>query len=104
MTDYVTVGLSLKKHPVAFVRESLKAKKIITAMPNRNECKVGGVGTSFFDAQGKCTQAGITCLVGYPASQAQLDICNQILSDASTPSIGKNLAVGVIAAAAFTCE
>ena len=31
MTDYATVGLSLKKHPVAFVRPALAEKKIITA-------------------------------------------------------------------------
>jgi error-prone DNA polymerase len=43
MTDYATVGLSLKKHPVAFVRESLKAKKIITAreLTDENRCPHG---------------------------------------------------------------
>ncbi|HTL27982.1 MAG TPA: error-prone DNA polymerase, partial [Tepidisphaeraceae bacterium] len=31
MTDYSTIGLSLKKHPVALIREELKANNIITS-------------------------------------------------------------------------
>jgi error-prone DNA polymerase len=31
MTDYSTAGLSLKKHPVAIVRDELSKQKLITA-------------------------------------------------------------------------
>ena len=32
MTDYSTAGLSLKKHPVSLVRETLAQQKILTAV------------------------------------------------------------------------
>jgi hypothetical protein len=80
------------------------APEIVAAMPMRQECMLNGAGTQFFDAGGQCTLAGISCLVGYPAKQAQVDICNRIITEASTPQIGRNIAVGVVAAAAFTCE
>ena len=39
-----------------------------------------------------------------PATQAQLDLANNILTSASTPQIGKTLAVATLLAAAHTCE
>jgi error-prone DNA polymerase len=48
MTDYSTTHLSLKKHPVALVRETLAAQKIITAreannLPHGRWVKVAGL-------------------------------------------------------------
>jgi len=48
MTDYSTIGLSLKKHPVALIREELKAKNIITSSellerPHGKWTKVAGL-------------------------------------------------------------
>jgi error-prone DNA polymerase len=48
MTDYSTIGLSLKKHPVALIREELKAKNVITSSellerPHGKWTKVAGL-------------------------------------------------------------
>lgn len=80
------------------------APEIIAAMPNVAACKLAGQPTQMFDAQGKCTLAGISCLQGAPAVQAQVDLCNQALTEASTPTIGQTIAVATILAAAHTCE
>jgi len=80
------------------------AQEIIAAMPSQARCKVGGVATQMFDANGKCTRAGITCLQGAPAVQAQVDLCNQAISEASTPQIGQTIAVATILSAQHTCE
>ncbi len=80
------------------------APEIITAMPTNVSCQVGGVATQMFDAQGKCTLEGISCLQGSPASQAQKDLCDSALTQGSTLAIGKTIAVGTILSAAHTCE
>jgi hypothetical protein len=80
------------------------APEIIANMPNRAECQVGGVGVSMFNAQGQCTVDGITCLIGVPATATHVELCNQIVSSASSPQAGQVLAVASLAAAAHTCE
>jgi hypothetical protein len=80
------------------------APEIITAMPNNAACKKAGAATQMFDAQGKCTPEGIACLQGAPASQAQVDLCNTVLTEASTAAVGQAIAVASILAAANTCE
>ena len=80
------------------------APEIIAAMPMNKACQVAGAATSMFDANGKCTAAGISCIQGSPSSQAQVALCNQALTEASTPTIGKTIAVASIMAAAHTCE
>jgi hypothetical protein len=80
------------------------APEVITAMPTNDFCKVGTTLTPMFDTQGKCTLAGISCLQGSPASQAQKDLCDQVLTEASSPAIGQAIAVSTIMAAAHTCE
>ena len=80
------------------------APEVIAAMPTNKACQVGATPTSMFDANGKCTLAGISCLQGSPASTAQVDLCNQALTEASTAAIGKQIAVASILAAAHTCE
>ena len=61
-------------------------------------------GAQLFDTSGKCVAAGITCLLGVPATQSHLDYCNLTVSTASTPTLGQSLAVAAILAAAYTCE
>jgi hypothetical protein len=78
------------------------APEIITAFPNT--AKKAGVAVALFDAGGKFTSDGIAFLQGAPASQAQLDLANNILGSASTPAIGQTLAVATLLAAAHTCE
>jgi len=80
------------------------APEIIAAMPTQTACMVAGAATQMFDAQGKCTRAGISCLQGMPATQDQIDLCNIALTEGSTPQIGQVIAVASILAAANTCE
>lgn len=78
--------------------------EILAALPNQAACKLAGAATAFLDAGGKCTSAGVACVQGAPATQAQLDLCNNIVSAASTPQIGQTLAVATLMAAAHSCE
>ncbi|MDB4964789.1 MAG: hypothetical protein JWN44_478 [Myxococcales bacterium] len=80
------------------------APEIIAAMPTAAACKVGATATNMFDAAGACTKEGIACLQGAPATQAQVDLCNNAVTSASTAAIGKTIAVATILAAAGTCE
>jgi len=78
------------------------APEVIAAIPN--VAKKNGAAIQMFDANGKCTADGVAFLQGAPATQAQVDLCNNILGSASTPAIGQTLAVGTLLAAAHTCE
>lgn len=78
------------------------APEIIAAMPN--VATKGGQPIQMFDANGKCTADGVAFLQGAPATQAQLDLCNNILTSASSATIGQTLAVATLLAAAHTCE
>jgi hypothetical protein len=78
------------------------APEIIAAFPN--VAKKGGAAVQLFDTAGHMTSDGIAFLQGAPATQAQLDLANNILTSASTPQIGQTLAVATLLAAAHTCE
>jgi hypothetical protein len=80
------------------------APEIVAAMPTQAACMVAGAATMMFDASGKCTKNGISCLQGMPATQDQVDLCNIALTEGSTPQIGQAIAVATILAAANTCE
>lgn len=80
------------------------APEIIANMPNREECKIGGQGTQMFNASGQCTVRGVSCLIGMPATAEHMELCNQIIGLASTPELGRTIAVAALAAAAHTCE
>lgn len=80
------------------------APELIAQMPLRTECMIGGVGTEMFDPSGACNPDGISCLIGYPATASHIELCNLTVQRASTPDLGKNMAVAVLAAAAHTCE
>jgi hypothetical protein len=78
------------------------APEIITAMPNI--AKKAGQPVQMFDAGGKCSADGIAFLQGAPATQAQIDLCNNVLGSASSAQIGQTLAVATLLAASHTCE
>jgi hypothetical protein len=78
------------------------APEVIAAIPT--VAKKNGAAIAMFDAGGKCTSDGIAFLQGYPATQAQIDLCNNILGSASSAAIGQTLAVATLLAAAHTCE
>lgn len=80
------------------------APEIIAAMPTLEACMVDGVGTSMFNQAGQCTPDGIACLTGLPASASHLELCNEMISRATSPEKGQELAVAALAAAAHTCE
>ncbi len=80
------------------------APELIAQMPSRAECTIGGVGTSMFDVSGACNPDGISCLIGVPATASHIELCNLTVQRASTPELGRNMAVAVLAAAAHTCE
>ncbi len=80
------------------------APEIIAAMPNLDACKVDGQPAQMFDGNGNCTLAGVSCLIGAPATPQHVTLCNHLIAEASSPDIGRNMAVGVILAAAHTCE
>ncbi len=78
------------------------APEIIAAIPN--VAKKNGAAIQMFDASGKCTADGIAFIQGAPATQAQIDLCNNVLGSASSAQIGQTLAVATLMAAAHTCE
>lgn len=80
------------------------APEVIASAAQQPSCALAGVAQPVFAADGTCNKAGLSCIQGYPATQAQLDLCNNILSSASTPTIGQSLAVATLMAAAHTCE
>lgn len=81
------------------------AQEIITNVPTLERCKdASGTPAAIFDAGGKCQASGLTCILGVPATQAHLDLCNLTIARASTPQIGQRMAVAVMMAAAYTCE
>lgn len=80
------------------------APEIIASMPERTECAVGGATTRMFGEAGHCTADGVACLTGMPATSAHLEMCNEIVARASSPEVGRVLAVAALAAAAHTCE
>lgn len=81
------------------------APEIITNVPNLARCKdAAGTAAAIFDASGKCQASGLTCILGVPATQAHLDLCDLTVARASTPQIGQRMAVAVMMAAAYTCE
>ena len=80
------------------------APEIIATMSSRPECTVGGVGAEIFNQFDQCTPDGITCLIGVPATAGHIELCNQIVSRASSVEKGKYIAVASLMAAAHTCE
>jgi hypothetical protein len=80
------------------------APEIIRNLPGRPECQIAGAGALLFDAQDRCVAAGVSCLIGVPATATHLESCNQTVADAGDVDTGKRLAVAVLAAAAHTCE
>jgi hypothetical protein len=78
------------------------ADEIQTAFTNGTMARCPGA--QLFDASNTCRPDGVTCLLGFPATSRHLDYCNLTVSSASTPTVGKRLAVAAMLAAAYTCE
>lgn len=67
-------------------------------------CQSGGAPVKLFDASGNFTKDGVSCLLGKPARQEHVDLANAAVTQASTPAIGKNVAISALLSAAHTCE
>ncbi|HEX8108302.1 MAG TPA: hypothetical protein VF516_11270 [Kofleriaceae bacterium] len=81
------------------------ATEVMTNLPNLARCKdASGAAAVLFDASGQCQASGITCLIGVPATPDHVALCNQTVTTASTPDIGKRMAVAAMLAAAYTCQ
>ncbi|MDQ3035755.1 MAG: hypothetical protein M3Y87_25350 [Myxococcota bacterium] len=80
------------------------APEIIASMPTQERCMVGERGATIFDADGACTEEGLTCLLGEPASAEHVELCTVIARRATTPEKGRIVAVASMLAAAATCE
>ena len=80
------------------------APEVIAAVPTLQRCQTNGQPAALFNANDQCEASGITCLLGVPAQAAHLDLCNLTIQRASTPDVGKRLAVAALLAAAYTCE
>ena len=80
------------------------APEIIERMPTQERCMIGERGATVFDEAGACTEEGLTCLLGEPASPEHVELCTVIASRATTPDKGRILAVASMLAAAATCE
>jgi hypothetical protein len=79
------------------------ATEVIAAVPNLERCKINGVSSVLFDGN-TCRADGISCLIGTVAQPAHVDFCNLTVANASTPDLGKRIAVAALLAAAYTCE
>jgi hypothetical protein len=91
------------------------APAMIQNMPTNTRC---GTGTTMFDTSGAtCTMAGISCITGAPATQAQKDLCDSAVASNTTDkvsakvgantvtaTVGQVIAVATLAAAAHSCE
>lgn len=79
------------------------ATEVIANLPSRAECQIGGVGVQMFTGN-QCNADAIACLIGVPATQAHVDLCNLTVTQASDVERGKRMAVAAILAAGQTCE
>jgi hypothetical protein len=80
------------------------ATEVIANVGTLARCNVGSTPAVLFDAQNQCHAEGITCIIGTPATLDHVALCNETVTRASTPDIGKRLAVAALLAAAYTCE
>lgn len=80
------------------------APEVIANVETTERCMIGTRGVTVFDGAGNCSEEGLTCLLGEPASEAHVALCDQIVDRASSPEQGRVLAVASILASMATCE
>lgn len=80
------------------------APEIIANLADVEQCQVEGVGVEMFDSKDQCQPDAITCLIGRPATETHVAICNQVVQTATTIEKGKQIAVATLLSAAHTCE
>jgi hypothetical protein len=85
------------------------APEIIANIETAAACQVGGVGQPMFAIEdGSCVADSLTCIMGRPATDEDLILCNLMVShaDGSAGDIAnkRNITVAAFLAAAHTCE
>jgi hypothetical protein len=85
------------------------APEVIANIPNAPACQIGGTGFPMFDPNdGSCVYESLSCVMGRPATEEDLILCNLMVSqaDGSAGDIQRkrNITVAAFLAAAHTCE
>lgn len=80
------------------------APEVIANLPNMDQCKIDGVGARVFNDDDTCNADGLSCIMGRPASDTQVSVCNYLVQQASDVETGKRIAVATILSATHTCE
>lgn len=80
------------------------APEIIANVESSERCQIGGRGVRIFDETGACTEEGLTCLLGEPAREEHVALCDQMVERATSEENGRVVAVASVLAAAATCE
>jgi hypothetical protein len=80
------------------------APEIIANMAAAPHCQVEGVGPQMFDANDRCVEDAVSCLIGRPATEEHLAICDSLVGAATDVETGKKVAVATLLSAAHSCE
>jgi len=103
---FYTISAAAKVHDL-FVQA---APEIIQNIQNAEECKINGVGYPMFDpGDGECVYYALSCIMGRPATEDDMDLCNLMIkqADQTKPQDIANkraLTVAAFLSAAHTCE
>lgn len=84
------------------------AEALVVPNTNPDGAFTGGdcAGAKLFNGT-TCNADGFACLVGVPLTTAQLNLCNQMVTDSTGPSdpiIAKRLTLSAIAASIYLCD
>jgi hypothetical protein len=86
------------------------APEIIANIQSVDACKINGAGKPMFDATtGACVYESLSCIMGRPATDDDMTLCNLMLAQASKTdpkdlTTKRNIAVAAFLSAAHTCE
>jgi hypothetical protein len=100
---YYTISSATKMFDI-FVQAAPQVIANIQTMP---ECQINGVGNPMFDpVTGKCDFNALSCIMGRPAMDEDVTLCNLMISQATPAELPnrKNLTVAAFLAAAHTCQ
>ncbi|MBK9265188.1 MAG: hypothetical protein IPM54_36080 [Polyangiaceae bacterium] len=100
---YYTISSATKMFDI-FVQA---APQIIANIQNMPECQINGVGNPMFDpVTDKCDYNALSCIMGRPALDEDLTLCNLMISEATPAELEnrKKITVAAFLAAAHTCQ
>jgi hypothetical protein len=86
------------------------APEIIANIQNVDACKINGAAKPMFDAAtGACVYESLSCIMGRPATDDDLTLCNLMLAQAAKGNANdlttkRNITVAAFLSAANTCE